>query len=1151
MKRLTHHRTLKEMSRCDCRLPERPAPGASKPPERWTRAEAVAVAKVLRLKAGEAEKRLAEQVVGPLLRYAERKDCTTEIHEMLAVARVRLAAEAPADADGAEDFDFVLDGDGTRLQYETDHFVIDYTVDAGTADQVQNPTSDTAVNVTLADGTLIGTTAAGVGVPDFVKMLGIWLEHYLGRFVAYGFNDPTDDGMGGVNKLDVIVRAGGSATGPGQPIGIESALGSGAGLAGGYNSPGGGLGVTPGHELFHQVQYTYNPAILNFLKIYKEGTARWAEDAVNDSYNRYNIETPEYLNDTTASLISVPLRYETVILWKYLSEQKGATLAEPQRGVDAILLLWKNLVGAADAADGIAALDDTVKGLDPASSLRQLFADFAAAVYIKDLGNPYPDTEYEFLEDEEPRNPGGQVYASVVPLDVQSLDGLSPDYADSGFSAPWGLQYYVFDLHASVQSVRVSVTADAGFTGAFYRVIQIRAGAAAVHAGDGAAYSVDFLTDITDPATPRLDQVVVVVGAFETGGGYDLTVSVNSCVPSVMLVIDHSGSMSAQGKMAAAIDAATLFVDMAEANGVPGLGAVGFSTTATVLAGSSLAQLTAAHADDVRDAVGALSPTSMTSIGDGLQKAWDEFDGDPVAAAREVIVLLTDGIENTAPLIESVDDTLVGNNVAVYAIGLGEDYGIEPEKLEDLAVLTGGDYRMTGDPAVLEEFYLQILADNLCADMDGGGESDPDSDAAEAPDADAAAAARRSNAVLVREGLRLAAGARVSGGKRINVVSSDTRLNVVLTWEGEGGGDADLVVVGPGGLVVSSSNFQTHGGVKYRRGARYVFYTIELPLSGRREGTWYAYSVGPGSGGAIRAFQVSGLRIAAGATEEFLYTSEPVEFYARVTDRGRPVSGLRVRVRSDQPLYSYGNVMAGDIDYAPAQPVQGDPVTDAQAKMSALLQRGGKSLLSRGVNEFALRETRGGGLGAYGNRLFYATTPGSYHFTVTVEGRTPDGDRFARYLSFTKVVRASLDSQSSTFVLMPQGRAGDLYTLSFTPADRLGNLLGPGYGGLVNVSATNAKVLWPVRDLNDGTYTVDVALDPAQISATSVVVSVKDQVIAVPRHTLFKAMRPDDGPTPPDPPDPPADDRSHAAVFWLALLALMLAAVALLLVLLR
>ncbi|HEU4559754.1 MAG TPA: vWA domain-containing protein [Longimicrobium sp.] len=1118
-----HPRTLKELQRCGCCEEERPDPARVKPPELWTRTEALAIAKTLRLKANEAEKRLAEQVLGALLRQCERKGCFTEIYEMLGVARRRLEAEGDADADTASDFDDILDGDGTRVQYETDHFIIDYTVDAGTADQVQDPTSDTAVNVTLQDGTLIGTTVAGIGVPDFVKMLGIWLEYYLQQFVSFGFNDPTDDGMGGIAKLDVSIRTGGSGTGPGSPIGIENILGIGVGLAGFYNDTGNGLGVTPGHELFHQVQYTYNSGGATFLKIYKEGTARWAEDSVNDAYNRYNMEVPDYLNNTTVSLISYAFRYETVILWKYLSEQKGATLTEPQHGVDALLLLWQNLVGAAVDADGIAAIDNTVQALDAASSVYDLFAQFSVAVYLKDLAAPYPDAAYEFLEDEEPRNPGGQVYTSVIPLDAQNLDGLSPGYTDTGTCAAWGLRYYVFDLDTTVQSVHVAATADAAFTGAFYRVLEIRGGAATVHEGSGANYTADLLTDITDAVTPRIDQVVVIVGAYETGGNYELAVSVNGCVPSVVLVIDHSGSMALQGKMAAAIDAATLFVDMAEANGVRGLGAVGFSTTAAVLANSELEALTAGHADDVRASLAALGPTQLTSIGDGLQKAWDEFDGDPVVATREVIVLLTDGMENQDPMIDAVDDTLVANGIQVFPVGLGEDWGIQPEKLEDLALLTGGDFRMTSDPAILEEFYLQILADNLCADMDGGGDADADADTS-------------------AFSASVAAGTRIAGGRKIHAVSSDTRLNVVLTWNDAGNETPDLAVAGPGGLVITQANAAGFPGVKYRRGARYAFFTIDLPVAGRREGTWYGYPVNlSAGGGVVRAFLVSGLAIDAGTTEETLYTGEPIAFTCRVQDRGRAVGGLKVTVTSDQPLYSYGNVMAEELQYPAAPAVQGDPVPDTHAKMAALLRAHGAGLLPRDVNTFALKEAPAQGPGRYANALFAASNPGSYHFTVRVEGSTPDGDYCVRYVSFTKVVRPRIDSASSGFVLTPLPRAAGQYTLAFTPIDRLGNLLGPGYGGVIRVNANQARVLTPVRDLNNGTYSLQLAIDPARIATTTVSIVVKDQVVAVPRQVLVSTV------APPGTAGVPAVGR-QAIAFWIALFALLLALLALILV---
>jgi hypothetical protein len=372
------------------------------------------------------------------------------------------------------------------------------------------------------------------------------------------------------------------------------------------------------------------------------------------------------------------------------------------------------------------------------------------------------------------------------------------------------------------------------------------------------------------------------------------------------------------------------------------------------------------------------------------------------------------------------------------------------------------------------------------------------------------------------------------GGRKIHVVSSDTRLNVVLTWEDGNQDDADLVVVAPGGLVVTSANYRELRGVKYRRGARYAFFTIDLPLAGRRQGTWYGYPVNLGSGGVVRALLVSGLDVEASTTERFLYTGEPITFTSRVVDRGRPVSGLTVTVTSDQPLYAYGNVMAQEVQYA-ASPLQGDPVPDTQAKMDALLRQGGAGLLPRETSTFVLREDAAAP-GTYANSLFTAANPGSYHFTVSVGGLTPDGDYCVRYLAFTKVVRTRLDSASSTFVLTPAAGAANRYTLAFTPIDRLGNLMGPGYGGVIRVSAPGAKLLGPVKDLNNGTYTVPLALDPAAIATTTVSIAVKDQVIAVPKQVLVSAVdatghRPEGG--------------WHGVALWIAVLALVLAILAL------
>ncbi|MCK5640717.1 MAG: VWA domain-containing protein, partial [Gammaproteobacteria bacterium] len=810
----------------------KPEERIEKPSDKWSRTEAIAIAKVLRHKASESERQVAHNAIGTLLRECKEFDCYTSVYEMLLEARKRFKTDADNDSDDS-DFDDIFDADGTRVQYDTTNFTIEYTTTAGANDIVQDPNSDTAVNVTLQDGTVIGTTNSGNGVPDFVEMLGIWLEYYLQQYIAYGFNSPIQtDASGNPIKLQVVIEEGGSWTGPGSGIHIENILGSAAGLAGGYNTSTSGMGVTPGHELFHQVQYTYNNGAGLFLKIYKEGTARLAEDYVNDAYNRYNNEVLLYLNNTTVNHFSVNNKYRTVLFWKYLAEQLGTVTTEPQRGVDAIISLWQNLVGANSAADGINATNNTINALPNGVSIQDTFSKFAIANYLKDLGDPFIDSQYDYLEDEEPRVPGGQVYTSLIPLDSQILNGLSDDYTDSDTINSWGLHYYEFDIESSVQDLTIDLIADAAFTNPFFKILEIRGSDVTIHEGGGANYSEQIINDITDITVTPVDKIVVIVGAYADGGAYDITVSINEGVPSVVLVLDHSGSMSSQNKIQSARNAANLFVDVAEANGVPGLGAVGFSTQGMVLANSALEILNAAKANNIKGDINALSPTNMTSIGHGLQIGKNEFDGDPVDAASEVMVLLSDGKENTSPMIADVQTDIINAGLKVYTIGLGTDWAIEPQKLEDLATDTDADYIMTDNPALLQEFYLQILASILGGGMNGGNDSDETSDS-DSDDANLFVGP------FTEKNYKIG-----TKSKQVHVISSDRQLNVILTWREANIKNIGLVLVGPNNTKFTGQDAKDNN-IIYKRGVNYAFFTIKLPCKGNHVGTWTAYAMLP------------------------------------------------------------------------------------------------------------------------------------------------------------------------------------------------------------------------------------------------------------------------------------------------------------------
>lgn len=1113
-------------SNCNCCCQEKKERRAKHHSE-WTRNETLAIARVLNHKADNNQEAIARNAVGDLLEECEKGGCYTPIYEDIEHARKRHKANLDGD-DG--DFDEIMDGDGTRIQFVTSagNFTIDYTVDAGASDQIQDPTSDTAVDVKLADGTIIGTTIAGNGTPDFVEMLGIWLEYYLVQYAAFGFPAPA-------LPLTVFVKNAGSATGPGSmTITISNYLGSTSGLAGGYNDSGAGLGVSPGHELFHRIQYTYNPGGAAFLKYYKEGSARWAEDIVNETYNRYNVEIAAYFANTTESLFSDPHRYHTVTFWKYMTEQHGAVLTEPQRGVDAMIALWTNLVGAAVEADGFNAINTTITGLGGVS-MQETYANFAVANYLKDLGNPYGVASYEYSEDEDPNVVSGATYASVAITSSTAINGLSTDYAGAFALSNWGIAYHEFTPDGTVQDLTITVTADAAFLNPFYRIIAINGTNATVYSGSGGMFSQQVIKDITDPAA-ALDKVMVIVGAYNTGGNYNITIGINDGVPSVMLVIDHSGSMAMQNKMTAAIDSANLFVDVAAANGVPGLGAVGFSDTASVLPGADLIQLDPGHKTDVQNAIAGLTPTLTTSIGAGLELARSSFGADPINATREVIVLLSDGMENHDPMIATVQGDIITDGIEVYSVGLGEDAGIEPAKLEDIALATDGDFRMTSDPAVLQEFYLQILATVLDGDMDASMDGD---------------AAKDAN----HDGKEKAAINAAEGTERLTFVTeADRKWNIVMTWEqaiDESHRHNDMRIISPSGKEYTASALGAIAGNQFTHTGKYAFLTARFPLHGEHEGIW---RVLPKRSRTFtqpvhfRSFLISGLNINVINADHYLYAGQPLNMEVHLDIKGTPLTSAEVTLVSDQPLLNVGNYLATPFTIG-NKPGTGDPLSPKQEKLQGLLAREKSNPFVRETHTIKLKELTHQP-GTYVNSTAMASVAGSYHFRLNVKGTTPAGDHLRRYRNFTKVARVAVEASAShvhVALIKPGSRS---VQVTVRPTDAFGNLLGPGYASAIKTSTHGLQVNSAIVDHNDGTYSLPVTLtsDHPQLS-----LHIFNSSIAVLPATLLQPLNtPVPTPTPhphphPHPVPTPAPSNGWGIAGWLALVALLLALIAIIL----
>ncbi len=217
-------------------------------------------------------------------------------------------------------------------------------------------------------------------------------------------------------------------------------------------------------------------------------------------------------------------------------------------------------------------------------------------------------------------------------------------------------------------------------------------------------------------------------GVYSAGSKYDLTVTWNGYgadtetrailftereVTDRAIVVDHSGSMSEYDKMAAAKNAARLFIDQS----LPAdrIAVVGFSTNAstpypiTLVSDSPLTpELNAAKA-----AVDAFTPGGMTAIGKGLLAGQAQVTAAPADySVADRIVLLTDGMENVDPLYDTaaVRGVIEPTNTIIDGIAVGPASAGFHALVQTIAGENGGDFF-----AVTEEGVAKALEDTATA----------------------------------------------------------------------------------------------------------------------------------------------------------------------------------------------------------------------------------------------------------------------------------------------------------------------------------------------------------------------------------------------------------------------------------------------------
>jgi hypothetical protein len=229
----------------------------------------------------------------------------------------------------------------------------------------------------------------------------------------------------------------------------------------------------------------------------------------------------------------------------------------------------------------------------------------------------------------------------------------------------------------------------------------------------------------TAGAVGSTPSAAITVHCVETGQSWTVTLSASVIAvkkAAVELVLDRSGSMiedagQGQTKTDKLRQASNILVTlMRDADGI---GITSYDDTAQSVLG--MIEVGAAGAGLGRDQAppiitgSGLDPRGMTSIGAGLQTGAADLAAAAATPPYDVkaLLVLTDGMENTPPMISAVSS---GFSASTFAVGLGLPGNISTLALQQLAgnhngyLLITGDLASGGDRFKLIKYFLQIHA---------------------------------------------------------------------------------------------------------------------------------------------------------------------------------------------------------------------------------------------------------------------------------------------------------------------------------------------------------------------------------------------------------------------------------------------------------
>lgn len=561
-----------------------------------------------------------------------------------------------------------------------------------------------------------------------------------------------------------------------------------------------------------------------------------------------------------------------------------------------------------------------------------------------------------------------------------------------------------------------------------------------------------------------------------------------SVARDVMLVLDRSGSMSqitdtGLTKLQEAKNAAALFIQLTRTEGTDQIGLVTFSSTASSV--FDLNDVNPANKDTLigdtapftNGIVGGITAGGNTSIGAGISVARDQMNLNGIGENRRTIFLLTDGLQNTNPLVETVEGSIL--NTDIFAVGYGSEAGLNGTLLTQLAENHNGLYMRAGSGLTLLKFFALTFG-NI---FEAGTLNDPEYILKASEDH--------------AEPLPF-------------VVCEETTITVVLGWE-KPSAPLHFRLQTPSGTFVSF----TEPEVTSSAGQTWRFLRVSLPHNTEQNGQWNVFVDRIRPGGEfppppedaryfVNVLAKDGPVMVLKNRKRRYYTGQTYNpLVAVVTKDGFRVPHASIQVTVTKPTDGTGNILSQFPFTNTTQQVDGDILP---ARIVALQKiensLDGQPLISYQNEVLDLVDDgsqKDGAMEADG--IFGLQLPNLFaqegHYTFRAVASYGEDCLGTREIVWSVHVVPGVDSTKTDIsidILETLANGKQRIRMIVTPKDIYGNRIGPGRVELINLTAISGTTLiGAVKDKNDGSYEVLAEHNPVSGSTPGVIITQPDR----------------------------------------------------------